>query len=141
MRALQDEHKALTEVQENQRLKSIDTNARDAWVKVLNEVQEKGEAQELVWNPNNSSHNAKVVQPLRAAAAKEFGTLVTRLAKNGLKTLDADDAYALARSCLYGGGSNGTGTLGERESSTPRAAETPAKEGANLLKDLNLLAR
>ena len=128
LQALQEEHKAMATVQENVRRESISNTARSAWAEGVSSIQEEGEALELVWHAENSEHNQKIVQPIRAAAAAGFGKIIKELAEQGLKELNPQFAKDLARTVLL---AYASGTAIEARNATIAYAESIQKNAAD----------
>lgn len=97
LEALQAEHTKVLQVKDIERKNKIADNSRNAWTKALLDIRGEGKAKELIMDSNNPEFNEKVVKPLVTAAAQEYGKLVTLLAESGLKNLNEEAAYALAR--------------------------------------------
>lgn len=129
LQALQEEHRALAEVKENQRREGISNTARGAWAEAVATIQEEGDALELVWHPDNSDHNQKIVQPIRAAAAKGFGKIMKELAEQGLKELNPQFAKDLARTVLL---AYASGVAIESRNATVAYAESVQKNAADV---------
>lgn len=104
---LHDEHTRIAQEQDAGRRSAIHDTAQSAWIKTIRKIEAEGTVPELIPIAGDSNHNEKVVQVLRGAAAKQYGTFVRHLADLGLKELPTGLAEALATACAL---SQGVGT-------------------------------
>lgn len=96
---IQDGEKARQE-RTMQSKKELQTATRTVWKKAFDEVVADGKAQELIYRPDDPTHNKNYVEPIVKQAASEFGKIITQLAENGLEKMPEDLGHALATAVL-----------------------------------------
>lgn len=97
LEALRAEHQKFNESKTVERKATIANKSRNAWTTSLLNIRAEGQILELIPKEGDTEHNDKVVKPILAAAAQQYGKLVTALAERGLEDLDDELALALAR--------------------------------------------
>lgn len=96
MQSLQESTAALMAEQEVARRDTVVRTAKSAFQEVMNDIVKEGQVKELIPVDDDPEFNEHYVDKLRGQAAKEYGKVITQMAKDGF-TPSKELAKALAK--------------------------------------------
>lgn len=97
---LQSESAAVNQVRETERRQKITTTAQNSWLESLQDVRSEGKLTELIHKDNDPEFNKFYPDRILPQAAKEYGKIVTEMAKSGASELTPALGKALAKMVL-----------------------------------------